>query len=180
MLKVQCRGTRDLGSFLWALQRRTNKIPHRSKYLTVLQYLSLYRSTVAFFLRYFMYAMAMCKFLHSIRSLSPLTPNCLLLIAYCISFPPLPSLSSSPSSQLRSSVQVPIPHSPCTDPTQSPIYCTDIIELPFNVFAMDHLSGVQDRHSYNFLEGTHREEKKELKEVGEGEGGIMFYAFAFY
>ena len=55
---------------------------------------------------------------------------------------------------------------------------------------MDHLSGVQDRHSYNFLEGTHREEKKELKEVrgmgevgrevGVGEGGIMFYAFAFY
>ena len=49
------------------------------------------------------------------------------------------------------------------------------------MFAMDHLSGVQDRHSYDSLEGTHREEEKELKEVrgmgevgrevGEGEGG---------
>ena len=44
-------------------------------------------------------------------------------------------------------------------------YCTDIIELPFSVFSMDHLSGVQDRHSYDSLEGTHREEEKELKEV---------------
>ena len=50
---------------------------------------------------------------------------------------------------------------------------------------------MQDRHSYDSLEGTHREEEKELKEVrgeggevgrevGEGEGGIMFYAFTFY
>ena len=55
---------------------------------------------------------------------------------------------------------------------------------------MDHLSGVQDRHRYNSLEGTHREEEKELKEVRgmgevgrevwEVEGGITFYAFAFY
>ena len=41
------------------------------------------------------------------------------------------------------------------------------------MFAMDHLSGVQDRHSYDALEGTHREEEKELKEVREvgREGG---------
>ena len=74
--------------------------------------------------------------------------------------------------------------------THTEPYCTDIIELPFSVFAMDHLSDVQDRHSYDSLEGTHREEEKELKEVrgmgevgrevGEGEGGIMFYAFTFY
>ena len=54
---------------------------------------------------------------------------------------------------------------------------------------MDHLSGIQDRHSYDSLESTYREEEKELKEVrgmgevgrevGEVEGGIMFYAFAF-
>ena len=36
---------------------------------------------------------------------------------------------------------------------------------------MDHLSGV-DRHSYDSLEGTHKEEEKELKEVrGMGEVG---------
>ena len=44
---------------------------------------------------------------------------------------------------------------------------------------------MQDRHRYNSLESTHSEEKKELKEVrgmgevgrevGEVEGGIMFY-----
>ena len=49
------------------------------------------------------------------------------------------------------------------------------------MFAMDHLSGVQDRHRYDSLESTHREKEKELKEVrgmgevgrevGEGEGG---------
>ena len=49
--------------------------------------------------------------------------------------------------------------------THTEPYCTDIIELPFSVFALDHLSGVQDRHSYDTLEGTHREEEKELKEV---------------
>ena len=55
---------------------------------------------------------------------------------------------------------------------------------------MDHLSGVQDRHSYDSLEGTHREKEKELKqvrgmgevgrEVGEGEGGIMFLCVCLY
>ena len=53
--------------------------------------------------------------------------------------------------------------------THTEPYCTDIIELLFSVFAMDHLSGVQDRHSYDSLEGTHREEEKELKKVrGDG------------
>ena len=32
---------------------------------------------------------------------------------------------------------------------------------------MDHLSGVQDRHSYDSLEGTHKEEEKEVRGMGE-------------
>ena len=74
--------------------------------------------------------------------------------------------------------------------THTEPYCADIIELLFSVSAMDHLSGVQDRHSYDSLEGTHREEENELKEVRgmgevgrevwEVEGGITFYALAFY
>ena len=94
-----------------------------------------------------------------------------MLIVYP-SFPP-PSPSYDQAFKSLSSIHRARTH---TEP-----YCTDIIELPFSVFAMDHLSGVQDRHSYDSLEGTHREEKKELKEVrgmgevgrevGEGEGG---------
>ena len=74
-------------------------------------------------------------------------------------FPPLPS----PSYNLVFKSLLPIRRSQAhTEP-----YCTDsdIIPLPFSVFALDHLSGVQDRHSYDSLEGTHRKEEKEVKEV---------------
>ena len=98
------------------------------------------------------------------------------LIDYCISFSPFPSLSSSPPSYNQVFKSLSPIH--CARTHTEP-YCTDIIELPFSVFAMDHLSGVQDRHSYDSLEGTYREEEKELKEVRERErgecgGGIMF------
>ena len=117
----------------------------------------------------------MCKLLHSIQSLFPLTLNCLL---YILPFPPFPPPPPSYDQVFKS---LPPIH---RARTHTEPYCTDIIELPFSVFTMDHLSGVQDRHSYDSLEGTHREEEelKEVRgeggevgrEVGEGEGGIMF------
>ena len=81
----------------------------------------------------------------------------LLLIAYCISFPPFPPFPSPPPSydQVFKSLS-PIHHAR----THTEPYCTDIIELPFSVFAMDHLSGVQDRHTYDSLEGTHTEMRR--------------------
>ena len=88
----------------------------------------------------------------------------LLVIAYCTYILPSPSLpfrSSPPSHNQVFKSLSPIHRAR----THTEPYCTDIIELPFSVFAMDHLSGVQDRHSYDSLEGTHREEEKELKEV---------------
>ena len=50
--------------------------------------------------------------LHLNQESFPTTPNCLLYIYPSLPFPPFPFFSL----QLRSSVQVPIPHSPCTDP----------------------------------------------------------------
>ena len=121
ILKVQCRRTCDLGSFLWALQRRTNKIPHRSKYLTVLQ-----SCTLACIVQQLLFSCATsCTPWQCVSSYtqSRVFPH-LLLIAYCISFPPLPSpplpflLSLLPATIKCSSPYPPFTvHGPIQSPT---------------------------------------------------------------